>query len=555
MEATTASAGVIEARNQDFDSSMSGWIGIMEASTGVAAPAMMQMMAANRQMVNAMGGMETAIRTTEDAVWATRGLYGSLEDTYKANLGIMTEFGNKGIKPTHAALAVYNKDLFDLAKQTGMAGEAMNAMINSIADDDSSIQILRAARDDEREAILANQRALLKNTIAQGMTAKQAEEAAKMLNKMVAQKPLDRLKMAAKTKALGYAMGLGPEAEKAAMAIQHGKLATANERADAMAFGTAAANAYDKAASQGIGQELFVSELMEKLDFDQYFGANSPFSTTLGRTNQSVIDLKTGYQVSADSNLVKISIITDMVSQIATSMMDGTFLWAGMLSHLGDIRQLLGGAGDKIQAGAAATADTLNGWMNKLDAKLHPDHPYVRATDNAAKLAAKQAEPSKPTDAVALMVQQAQQQKQEITARISKEKEQKANEERLAKEHKEKTAEPTAAPTPASAQYVRPLTDPVKDSEDKSRSNRAEAVAQEHTNLLSAQTSNLDMQLVQLNKSTEYLKIMADAVPVMKDLAEKTLAATTMSEDQKGRFAQALKGKDTEFNAVYGYAG
>lgn len=555
MEATSKSAGVIEETTGSFDQGMGHWLMALNA-TGVESKEMLGMMAQNRQMVNAMGGMTNTIKETESAIERTRGLYGSQEEAWRQNLTVMTSFANKGVKPSTATLRAYNDDLDMLARQTGMAGEAMNAMISSINDDTDSITILRAARSDEREAILANQRALLKSNIALGMTAQQASEAAKMLNKMVAQKPLDRLKQAAKMRAMGAAMGLGPESERAAQAVIAGKRATAQQRQDLSDFGTQVTNAADQAAQQGLGQEIMVSALMDKLDFEQYFGAGSPFSTTLADTNKSQLDLNAQYKSSSDSTIVHLNYLADIGGQMLNALLDGTILWGAMLDVTRSFPAVFNTISNFFGMQMAEFKD-FGAQMHNIGQYIahiwSPSEMKLEDTGNVARFTAEAAAKQTESNTVTLAIVKEAGVKREAAIKQEAEfKKQTAEVKKVA--DKGVALGPRAVATPAMAAPVKIIPDNVREGTDKLNQTKAEEVQKSHTDLLNAQVSKIDEQLKQMTDSNKYLKIISDAVPTLVDLAGKQLAAATMSEDQRRTMASRLKGESAKFSSDYSYA-
>lgn len=139
MDAGTKSAGVIEATLGDFDGSLNSWILQFSTAMGTNAGQVLEIMAQNRQTVNAMGGMRKAIDTTESSIMGMRMYYGSLEDSIRGNIGILTSFAEKGVKPTKATMLAYNKDLDTLARQTGMSATAINSMIDGIVGDTDAL--------------------------------------------------------------------------------------------------------------------------------------------------------------------------------------------------------------------------------------------------------------------------------------------------------------------------------------------------------------------------------------------------------------------------------
>lgn len=286
-----------------------------------------------RQTVNAMGGTAEAFKTIDPAIDKFRMMTGDSTEAMKMAVEATKYFSNSGVKPTANNLEDYRQSLVQLTRQTGMQGEAAQAYFNDIASDADSIAILRNARKGERESILANQRAMVLNAQATGMNAEQAKEATKMLQSMVAAKPLDRLKEAAKVRALGGALGI-EGADKAAAGITAGKNATPQQQADMQKFFTAATNKVDQSASQGLGTEIFTQQLVDKLDLDKYLGKSSPFSTTLGDslkpmagTLEKYVDVATT-QAGANANTAALRI--DQAALLASGNFWGGSILAGI---------------------------------------------------------------------------------------------------------------------------------------------------------------------------------------------------------------------------------
>ena len=236
---------------------------------------------AHRQTINAMGGTSQALEQLGPSLTQFQALTGSASEGLKETLASSQDLAKRGIKPSASAMASYVKDQVQLTKYTGLSGQAARDFYNTVAEDVESIDILRSAREGERDAILQSQRALIQQSLAAGMSAEQAQNAAKMLNKMVAAKPLDRLKQAAKIRALGAAMGVAGS-EEAAQAVTAGKRATPEQKAALQQFNQNMTNKMDESAGQGLGTELFATQLADKLGLEEQYGKGSPFSTSLG---------------------------------------------------------------------------------------------------------------------------------------------------------------------------------------------------------------------------------------------------------------------------------
>lgn len=239
-----------------------------------------------RQMFNAMGGTSKGLAVLDESIQAFTITTGSFEEGLRTATRVAQDFATKGVRPTSIGMQLYQNDLTNLRRQTGLSIDQAHDLYNSVAEDMDSIALLRKVRDGERETILRNQRAMIQQSIAMGMTAEQAKEAAKMLNKMVAAKPLDRLRQAARVQALSGAMGI-QGGQEAAAAIRAGSRATPEQQQFLADFSKRAANAFDQAAGQGMASEIFATTLYDKLQLDQYYGQGSQFSTTLGTTLQN----------------------------------------------------------------------------------------------------------------------------------------------------------------------------------------------------------------------------------------------------------------------------
>jgi hypothetical protein len=310
---------------------------------GINPVEMGKMLAANRQLVNAMGGTTNTMEAYQGSLLSFYTMTGNIGEANKMLLETMTSLAQKGIKPTSAAIDDYRKDVQLLSLQTGMGAEAISQLYSSVSDDVDSISLLRAARDGERESILKNQRAMISNSIAQGMSAKQAEEAAKMLNKMVAAKPLERIKQAAKMRAIGGALGIAGS-EEASQGVLAGKNATAEQLQSIQTFQTNVTNAVDQSAQQGLGYELAVSQLVDKLDMGTQYGAGSAFSTTLTTVmEKNTKDVEAMYAIAADSIVGKTAFAADKIIEQTKQILNGTMVLNGIFTGVDSILKFLNG--------------------------------------------------------------------------------------------------------------------------------------------------------------------------------------------------------------------
>lgn len=548
MEATTASHGVIEATSSTFESSMLD----LKRETfelGLSMHQLGEITSKNRQMVNALGGrdaMENIIKNNENM----RAFYGTLADSAAANAQIMSEFGKKGIMPARETLVQYNEDLTRLASTTNLSATELNHMIDGIADDTDSLSQLKAVREGERETILANQRALLKSNVALGMAAEQAAEAGKMLNKMSSHNPLERFKQAAKMQAMGSAVGLGAEAAAAAAELRKPK---GQQNQEVMRdFNVKMTGLVDTAAQQGIGQEIFMSEMMSKLDLNQYYGEGSPFSTTLGNVYaDGVAKMGDRYQSSAESMIVPINNVANKVENVWEAVKDGTlvatYIGEGILKIVELVKNLqfpsLDGLKDAFTTSPEEISNNLSGiadWWSSMtasgDMRLHHEE--------------------KPTDTTKMDIPQ----NNPISTSVS---EQHTDFKNIFEDMRKKLEAPPkpadqpdipARPLPANQiTNVKMTADPAKESVEQARTDKTESLMTNHINLAAKQVDKIEEQLQKMNNANEYLKTIAETNPKLLDIAEKQLVALTMNEQEKTRMAGRLRSESAKFASDYGY--
>lgn len=296
-----------------------------------------------RQMVNALGG---TTKYTELLGEAQNDLYaqtGSFSAALQAATEIAQSMIYSGFKPTKEGVKEYAEDLKNLSRLTGKTITEMQGMVDEVAKDVDSLTLLRAAREDEREAILKSQRAIIEMGVQMGMSAEQAKEAAKMLNKMVAAKPIDRIKQAAKMRAFGAAFGIAG-ANEAAQGVIAGPRASAEQKKSIQQFNIAATNFADSARGAGLGTEIAVTTLLDKLDLDQYYGSGSNFSATLGTAlTQNADEIAKRYtDISKDGFATIVRAEEYWKNAAEWALMNGGWL-AIIANHLKDVKQIVSG--------------------------------------------------------------------------------------------------------------------------------------------------------------------------------------------------------------------
>lgn len=369
-----ASGGIIEGSGTILETFTKQQIDGLTKYGGVTGEFVQSLTREHRQVFNAMGGSAKALNELNPAIKRLRILTGDSELGLKEAAAAAQSFALKGIKPSNAVIQQYTGDLVQLGKYTGMQVTQAREYYDAVAEDTDSIIILRSAREDERQSILANQRALINQSLALGMSAKQAQEAAKMLNKMVAAKPLERIKQAAKIRALGGALGIAG-AEGAAQAVTAGKRATSEQKAALQQFSQSAANAMDQAAGKGLGSEIFATTLVEKLDLDQYYGTNSEFSTTLASANKPVVDAINALHEPTGKEAEMINALAIANAGIAATLSGQNILGtatAGLAAAVTTLASVVGAGkiGDLIKGGGIGRAGGALGTATKWGGRL-----------------------------------------------------------------------------------------------------------------------------------------------------------------------------------------
>jgi hypothetical protein len=298
-----------------------------------------------QEAIMAAGGLTKSLEITDSVQRRFYALTGNLGDALQLSLEAMTEFTKLGVKPTQQALNRYVADVEQLSKFTGLSAREVKSLYDSVASDTDSLVLLKAAREDERESILANQRALVNMARAAGMTAQQASEAAKMLNRMVAAKPIERIKQAAKVRALAAAMGVGG-GEEAGRAIIAGPQASPEQKQLLMEFNQQLTGVMDQARGQGLTAEIFATTLVDKLGLENVYGSNSAFSNTLGSAFREGDKLAAKQLSAADSTVIQLTEANDKLKVIAGNLTNiGEYLISDFATRFGQLFKWFTGSG------------------------------------------------------------------------------------------------------------------------------------------------------------------------------------------------------------------
>lgn len=197
----------------------------------------------------------------------------------RKNMELMS---SSGIRMQAADATAFHDSMVDAKNAAGMAPEEFqNAMSEILQSEEVRTQLKMATSELERRTIVDGIAAQLAQNKAMGMTTTEATAAAKALGKLAGEKPLDRLKKAAKLRAYGAAMGMGAEGNRLADLTMK-KKRTPAEEAEYKRIGSQLSEQYTQAGADGnLGAEIFATQLADKLGLEQMLGPNSPFNTTL----------------------------------------------------------------------------------------------------------------------------------------------------------------------------------------------------------------------------------------------------------------------------------
>jgi hypothetical protein len=251
---------------------------------GLTPEEYIKMNAASRQTILATGGVGKQLDILKKQSSDLGGSFATAGDATRYAQGQMDALAKGGIRPSMETAGLLNDQFLRLNKITGMTGEQFNQLTNELITD-SDIQLqLRAANADERQQIIKSNAARVAEYVAMGMTTEQAKSATKALAAIAGQKPIDRIKQAAKLRAMGGAMGIEGANEAADIMIK-GQRASPEEMKRLADFNSKMSNKMSESAKGSIGGEIFASKIQEKLgtkDTD----ANSVFNTRLTEGNK-----------------------------------------------------------------------------------------------------------------------------------------------------------------------------------------------------------------------------------------------------------------------------
>lgn len=247
---------------------------------GLTPEEYIKMNAASRQTILASGGVTTQMKILADQSDKLQGHFASVGDRTKYAQGQMDALALAGIRPTQESAGLLNKQMIRMKALTGMTGDQFTKLTEELATDQDIQSQLRSANMEEREQIMASVTARIAENRALGMTATQATAVAKSMAKMQGAKPLDRYVKGAKARALMNMMGIagGEEAQRIEVL---GKRASPEETKRLQELYSQVANKQARDQRNApFAQELLNSLAQEKLG-NEATAPNSEFNTNL----------------------------------------------------------------------------------------------------------------------------------------------------------------------------------------------------------------------------------------------------------------------------------
>ena len=276
---------------------------------GLSPKEYIEMNAASRQTILAAGGVNEQLRILTNKSGELSGYFKTIGDSTKYTQAQMDLLAKSGVKPGIHNAGLLNESFKKMQMYTGMTGDEFIKLQSSMAEDSDIQSQLRSASMAEREQILANNAARLAENVALGMTKDQALNVAKSMAKMANSGPLDRIKQAAKMRALGAAMGVDG-ADRAANIHLQGKRASAEDQKWLQEWRSNMSNKMSESQMGSLQGEITASVLQKQLG-DETTGPDSTFNTRLAEGNKISEDaLK--QQVKVNENLNELIRVVQM---------------------------------------------------------------------------------------------------------------------------------------------------------------------------------------------------------------------------------------------------
>lgn len=340
-------------------------------------PAMLSEMSAQARMAEiAMGGHDAAMQAITKNQWELFKVTGSFAEAARHQMESFQILGEAGIRPTMQDFRAMQDQMDYLHRMVGMTAEQYRALNKRLVDDVDIRQRLAGLNMQQRHQVLQEIRQRIIANTALGMTAEQAEAAAKALEKMTGEGPKERFKRAAQLQMLGGMLGIAGTAE-AAEALRLGDRATAEQRAALDRVSKAITDARARSRQGALGMEFAIDSVLSKTGLDEAFGKTSPFLTTMTealRPDPEVAQatITTAQNTSfLNENLLKLITLWEAGKGIAASSALGPIV-AGALGVVGGPLALRGirGAWNMLRGGASAAGTAVRGASGRAIATM-----------------------------------------------------------------------------------------------------------------------------------------------------------------------------------------
>lgn len=271
-----------------------------------------------RRTMGAMGGLQEATDLLASENNAYYELTGDLKEATEIQLQAYQMLTNNGIKMSTQELKRYSegvrKSYNDIKFQTGLSLKQFTDTLRELEDDESTRIAMRlAAGEQERRQIMENNQARIKENLAMGMTREQALAAAKAMNKMAGEKPLDRFKKSIKLQMAMGAMGVGGGEEAARIYRKPKNKRTKEEEAYLQERMSAYSNQMStQMGSEDLGTAAFAEKIGEKSGFTEESLADlntkgiQPLKASLDNLNETIGDTMGGFMFKLERGIVEI---------------------------------------------------------------------------------------------------------------------------------------------------------------------------------------------------------------------------------------------------------
>lgn len=233
--------------------------------------------AANRALVDAMGGTENMMNSIDGPMQKLWFMTTNMGESMRVAASMASDLAYAGIEPTSQAVDQYYGRLNMLSRLTGMSAAQTQQAISSMIKSESMQTLLLRAKVSERGAIIDSREALLNNIVAMTGSTDAAKKMIDEVNKMATAKPLDRIAQVARLRAYAGSMGvqLDPNALRGILSGHP----DANQTKAITQMQMALTHATNQRMGGSLSQQLVTSQMLQGLHLDSMLNAGA-FETT-----------------------------------------------------------------------------------------------------------------------------------------------------------------------------------------------------------------------------------------------------------------------------------